>query len=120
MSEEKESIGQDVLGGGYPTSRMSEKKRKELQKKLKEQLAKKKAEEEAKRKEELEKLPKESIPGETPGDLTPEERAQLEQRAALTGELLEDEEKVHVKEHYRGKPGKSKKKKNEEKIEAIF
>jgi len=67
MSEEKEKIGSDVLGGGYPISTMSPKKRKELKKKLAEELAKKKAEEEAKKKEELEKLPKESIPGEHPG-----------------------------------------------------
>lgn len=116
MSEEKESIGQDVLSSGYSTSTMSPKKRRELEKKLKEQLeAKRKAEEEAKRKEELEKLPKESIPGEKPGEMSPEKRAELIARASLTGEMLEAEEKtVDVKKHKRRPP------KKKEKFEEIF
>ena len=111
MSEEKESIGQDVLGGGgWVTSRMSEKKRKELEKKLKEELAKKKAEEE--------KLPKLPIPGEKPPEMSEEEWQELQMRARLTGQLLEDEEKdVHVNEHYRSKP---KSKKKEKQFEEIF
>ena len=111
MSEE-EKIGTDVLGGGYPTSRMPPKKRKELQKRLAEELRKKREEEEAKKKAELEKLPKESIPGEHPGELSPEEIAELEQRGILTGKLLEEEEReklkkkglVHVREHVRSFP----------------
>lgn len=110
MSEEKETIGSDVLGGyGSGMVRMPEKKRKELEKKLKEELAKKKAEEERKKREEL---PKENIPGEIPGELSPEEIAELEQRGILTGKLLEDEGKeklkkkglVHVREHVRSFP----------------
>lgn len=56
MSEEKERIGEDVLGGGYPTSTMSEKKRKELQKQLAEELRKKREEEERRKKEAEEKF----------------------------------------------------------------
>ena len=118
MSEEREKIGSDVLGGyGRPNIRMSEKKRKELEKKLKEELERKRREEEAKRKGEPEKLPKENIPGELPGELSPEQIAELEQRGVLTGKLLEEEERekaeklkkkglVYVKEHARGYPSK--------------
>jgi hypothetical protein len=116
MSEE-ETIGQDVLGGAGGYSRMPEKKKKELQKQLAEELRKKREEEERrKREEELEKLPKESIPGEIPGDLTPRQRAELQQRGVLTGEQLEAEEKktVAVKKHKRRPP------KKKEKFEEIF
>lgn len=106
MPEEKETIGQDILSYGVPTSRMSEKKRKELQKKLQEELRKKREEEQR----ELEKLPKESIPGEKPGEMSPEKRAELIARASLTGEMLEEEERVKVKAYTRGYP----KKKDEE------
>lgn len=98
MPEEK--IGEDVLGY-EPSSRMSEKKRKELEQKLKEELAKKKAKE----MEEEGKLPKLPTPGEHLGEMSPEEHAELEARGRLTGQLLEDEEKtVHVDEHFRKKP----------------
>lgn len=115
MSEEKERIGEDVLGGGYPMSSMSPKKRRELEKKLKEELAKKKAEEEAKRKEEEEKLPKLPIPGEKPPEMSIEEWEALKMRARLTGELLQEEEKktIHVRKHKRKPPKK-------EKFEEIF
>jgi len=108
VSEESETIGEDVLSGGYPMSSMPEKKRKELQKKLQEELRKKREEEQ--RKAELEKLPKESIPGEKPGEMSPEKRAELIARASLTDEMLEEEERVKVKAYTRGYP----KKKDEE------
>lgn len=101
---EKERIGEDVLGY-EPSSRMSEKKRKELEAKLREELKKKKAEEKAR--EELEKLPKLPIPGEKPEGMPPEEWAELQARGRLTGQFLEEEEKkktVKVKEHKRRKP----------------
>jgi len=102
MSEER--IGEDVLGGA--PSRMPPKKRKDLEEKLKKAL------EEKKRKEQEEedniKLPKLPIPNDQ-HELSRLERAEIEQRARLTGISLEEAEKVYVREHLRNKPKKKKK-----------
>jgi len=98
MPEEK--IGEDVLGGA-PPSRISPKKRRELEQKLKEELAKKKKAEEE---EKLSKLP---IPDDQ-HELTPLEIAEIEQRARLTGLSFEHEKDVYVREHLRSKPKKKK------------
>lgn len=87
---EEESIGEDVLGYGVPTSRMSEKKRKELEKKLKEELTSKKEEERKKREE----IPSEGVPGEKPH----------EKKIGKT----DTDKLVRVREHYRGYPSKEK------------
>jgi sugar-specific transcriptional regulator TrmB len=99
MPEEK--IGEDVLGG-MPASRIPPKKRRELQEKLKKALEEKKRKEQ----EELEKLPTEGIPGETPHDATPEERAEIMEKFA---EEMKKKKTVHVDEHLRSKPKKKKK-----------
>jgi hypothetical protein len=105
---ETEKIGEDILGGA-PPSRIPPKKRKELEERLKKAL------EEKKRKEQEEedniKLPKLPIPDDQ-HELTPEERAEIEQRARLTGISLEEAEKVYVREHFRGRPQPKKKKKS--------
>ena len=105
MSESSERIGEDVLGGA--PSRIPPKKRKELEQKLKAELARKKAKEEED--EDNVKLPKLPIPGEIPGELSPLERAEIQQRARLTGISLEEAEKVYVREHLRNRPKKEKK-----------
>jgi hypothetical protein len=107
-----EKIGEDVLGY-EPKSSKYDKRKQELLEKAKEEVKKKQKEEEE---EELIKLSKLPIPGEKPGELSPEERAEIIQRARLTGISLEQAYKdVHVKEHYRSKP-----KKKEEKKESFF
>ena len=105
---ETERIGEDILGGA-PPSRMSPKKRKELEERLKKAL------EEKKRKEQEEedniKLPKLPIPDDQ-HELSPLERAEIQQRARLTGISFEEAEKVYVREHFRGRPQPKKKKKS--------
>jgi len=100
---ETEKIGEDILGGA-PPSRMPIKKRRELEEKLKEELAKKKKAEEE---EDNIKLPKLPIPNDQ-HELSRLERAEIEQRARLTGISLEEAEKVYVREHLRNKPKKKK------------
>ena len=100
---ETEKIGEDVLGS-TPPSRMPIKKRRELEQKLKEELAKKKKAEEE---EDNIKLPKLPIPDDQ-HELSRLERAEIEQRARLTGISLEEAEKVYVREHLRNKPKKKK------------
>ena len=103
-----EKIGEDVLDSA-PPSRMSEKRKRELEAKLREELAKKKAEEEAKKIAELEKLPKLPMPNEHPHGKKLGE--------GETWETIEEERKrkakekgktVHVEEHYRRPPGEAK------------
>ena len=103
---ETEKIGEDILGGA-PPSRMPIKKRRELEEKLKKALEEKKRKEEED--EDNVKLPKLPIPGEIPGELSPLERAEIQQRARLTGISLEEAEKVYVREHLRSKPKRKKK-----------
>jgi hypothetical protein len=105
-----EKIGEDVLGEEPRVSKY-DKRKAELLQKAKEEVEKKKKEED----EEIIKLSKLPIPGEKPGELSPEERAEIIQRARLTGRALEEEKEVYVREHYRSKP-----KKKEEKKESFF
>jgi hypothetical protein len=99
-----EKIGEDVLGEEPRTSKY-DKRKQELLEKAKQEVKKKKAEED----EEIIRLSKLPIPGEKPGELSPEERAEIIQRARLTGISLEQAYKdVHVKEHFRSKPKKKK------------
>ena len=102
---ETEKIGEDILGGA-PPSRMPIKKRRELEQKLKEELAKKKRTEQEE--EDNIKLPKLPIPDDQ-HELSPLERAEIQQRARLTGISLEEAEKVYVREHLRSKPKRKKK-----------
>ena len=111
---ETEKIGEDILGGA-PPSRMPIKKRRELEQKLKEELAKKKKAEEEE--EDNIKLPKLPVPNDQ-HQLTPLERAEIEQRARLTGLSFEEEKDVFVREHLRSKP--KRKPKKEEKKESFF
>jgi hypothetical protein len=99
---EKETIGDDVLGT-EPRPTKYDKRKQELLQKAKEEIKKKKKLEED---EEIIKLSKIPIPGEKPGELSPEERAEIIQRARLTGRALEEEKEVYVREHYRSKPKK--------------
>ncbi|MCJ7430789.1 hypothetical protein MUO83_06210 [Candidatus Bathyarchaeota archaeon] len=101
---ETEKIGEDILGGA-PPSRMPIKKRRELEQKLKKELAKKKRKEQEE--EDNIKLPKLPIPNDQ-HELSRLERAEIEQRARLTGISLEEAEKVYVREHLRNKPKKKK------------
>jgi hypothetical protein len=111
MMSKQEKIGEDVLGTEPPKTRY-DKRKAELLQKAKEEVEKKKKLEE----DEIIQLSKLPIPGEKPGELSPEERAEIIQRARLTGISLEQAYKdVHVKEHYRSKP-----KKKEEKKESFF
>jgi len=105
-----EKIGSDVLDTEPPKTKY-DKRKQELLEKAKEEVKKKKAEED----EEIIRLSKLPIPGEKPGELSPEERAEIIQRARLTGRALEEEKEVYVREHYRSKP-----KKKEEKKESFF
>ena len=101
-----EKIGEDVLGEEPRVSKY-DKRKAELLQKAKEEVEKKKKEED----EEIIRLSKLPIPGEKPGELSPEERAEIIQRARLTGISLEQAYKdVHVKEHYRSKPKKKEQK----------
>jgi len=109
MTESSERIGEDVLGT-EPRTTKYDKRKSELLEKAKEEVKKKKAEED----EEIIRLSKLPIPGENPGELSPEERAEIIQRARLTGRALEEEKEVYVREHYRSKP------KKEEKKESFF
>jgi hypothetical protein len=110
MMPKQEKIGEDVLGSEPKVSKY-DKRKSELLEKAKEEVKKKKAEED----EEIIRLSKIPIPGEKPGELSPEERAEIIQRAQLTGRALEEEKEVYVREHYRSKP-----KKKEEKKESFF
>ena len=107
---ETEKIGEDILGGA-PPSRMPIKKRRELEQKLKEELAKRKK---AEGEEDNIKLPKLPVPNDQ-HQLTPLERAEIEQRARLTGLSFEEEKDVFVREHLRSKPKRTKPKKEEKK-----
>ena len=108
---EVEHIGEDVLSGASP-SRMPAKKRRELEVKLKVELAKKKTKlEEEEDNIKLSKLP---IPDDQ-HELSALERAEIEQRARVTGASFEHERKVFVSEHYRSKPKRAKKKQEEKK-----
>jgi hypothetical protein len=107
MPEEK--IGEDVLGTEPPKPGKYDKRKQELLEKAKEEVKKRKKAEED---EEIIRLSKFPIPGENPGELSPEERAEIIQRARLTGLSLQEE-------HYRSKPKRSKPKK-EEKKESFF
>jgi hypothetical protein len=108
MSEEK--IGTDILDYTAPPSRIS-KKRAEDMKRAQEELKKKRK----KASEEEEKAPEEEVPGETPHEITPEERTKIagelteEVKEKLEQEEEEEESKkdVHVTSHYRGRPKKS-------------
>jgi hypothetical protein len=106
-----EKIGEDVLGAESPKTKYDKRKAELLEQAKKEVEKKKKAEED----EEIIRLSKLPIPGEKPGELSPEERAEIIQRAQLTGRALEEEKEVYVREHYRSKP-----KKKEEKKESFF
>jgi len=108
MSEE--GIGEDVLGGA-PPSRM-DKRKAELMVKAKKEVAKKKKLEEED--EDNIKLPKLPIPDDQ-HELSALERAEIEQRARVTGLSFEHERKVFVSEHYRSKPKRRKPKKEEKK-----
>jgi hypothetical protein len=104
MSEEK--IGEDILGGA-PPSRIPPKKRKELEERLKKALEEKKRKEQGEEEDNI-KLPKLPIPDDQ-HELSRLERAEIEQRARLTGISLEEAEKVYVREHLRSKPKRKKK-----------
>jgi hypothetical protein len=109
---ETEKIGSDVLDYERKPTRM-DKRKQELLEKAKEEVKKKKKLEEEE--EEIIKLSKLPIPGEKPGELSPEERAEIIQRAQLTGRALEEEKEVYVREHFRSKP-----KKKQEQKESFF
>jgi len=104
MTESSERIGEDVLGSA-PPSRMDKRKAELMVKAKKEVEKKKKAKEEEEDNIKLSKLP---IPDDQ-HELSPEERAEIEQRARLTGLSLEEAEKVYVREHLRNRPKKKKK-----------
>ncbi len=103
---ETERIGEDVLGG-VPPSRM-DKRKAELMEKAKKEVARKKKKLEEEENEDNIPLPKLPIPDDQ-HELSPLERAEIEQRARLTGLSLEEAEKVYVREHLRSKPKKKKK-----------
>jgi hypothetical protein len=109
MTESSERIGEDVLGGA-PPSRMDKRKAELMVKAKKEVEKKKKAKQMEEEDEKLAKLP---IPGEKPPEMSEEEWQELQMRARLTGQLLEEEEKVKsvkVKAHKRGLPKKQEQK----------
>jgi hypothetical protein len=110
---ETEKIGEDILGSA-PPSRMPIKKRRELEQKLKEELAKKKKKLEEEENEDNIPLPKLPTPNDQ-HELTPLERAEIEQRARLTGLSFEEAEKVYVREHLRSKPKRQPKKEEKKK-----
>jgi hypothetical protein len=110
MTESSERIGEDVLGGA-PPSRMEKRKQELMIKAKKEVEKKKKAKEEEEDNIKLSKLP---IPDDQ-HQLTPLERAEIEQRARVTGASFEHEKAVFVSEHYRSKPKRAKKKQEEKK-----
>jgi len=111
MTESSERIGEDVLGGA-PPSRM-DKKKAELMVKAKKEVEKKKKLEEEEEEDNI-KLSKLPIPDDQ-HQLTPLERAEIEQRARVTGASFEHEKAVFVSEHYRSKPKRAKKKQEEKK-----
>ena len=113
MSEE--GIGEDVLGGA-PPSRMDRRKA-ELMEKAKKEVEKKKLEEEEE--EDNIKLSKLPIPSDQ-HELSALERAEIEQRARVTGASFEHEKDVYVREHLRSKPKRSKPKKQEKKERSFF
>ena len=107
MMPKQEKIGEDVLGYEPSTSKYDKRKQELLEQAKKEVEKKKKLEE-----DEIIRLSKLPIPGEKPGELSPEERAEIIQRARLTGRALEEEKEVYVREHYRSKPKKKEEEKN--------
>jgi len=111
MTESSERIGEDVLGGA-PPSRM-DKRKAELMEKAKKEVAKKKKLEEEEDEDNI-PLPKLPIPDDQ-HQLTLLERAEIEQRARVTGASFEHEKAVFVSEHYRSKPKRAKKKQEEKK-----
>lgn len=108
MTEER--IGEDVLGSA-PPSRMDKRKAELMVKAKKEVEKKKKLEEEEEDNIKLSKLP---IPDDQ-HELSPLERAEIEQRARVTGLSFEHEKEVFVSEHYRSKPKRAKKKQEKKK-----
>lgn len=113
MSEER--IGEDVLGSA-PPSRMDKRKAELMVKAKKEVEKKKKAKEEEEDNIKLSKLP---IPDDQ-HQLSALERAEIEQRARVTGASFEHEKDVYVREHLRSKPKRSKPKKQEKKERSFF
>lgn len=103
MSEER--IGEDVLGSEPRVSKYDKRKQELMEKAKKEVEKEKKAEEEEEDNIKLSKLP---IPDDQ-HELSPLERAEIQQRARLTGISLEEAEKVYVREHLRSKPKRKKK-----------
>lgn len=114
MTESSERIGEDILGG-TPPSRM-DKRKAELMVKAKKEVEKKKAKEEEEDNIPLPKLP---IPDDQ-HELSALERAEIEQRARVTGASFEHEKDVYVREHLRSKPKRSKPKKQEKKERSFF
>jgi len=115
MTESSERIGEDVLGSA-PPSRMDKRKAELMVKAKKEVEKKKKAKEEEEDNIKLSKLP---IPDDQ-HQLSALERAEIEQRARVTGASFEHEKDVYVKEHYRSAPKRSKPKKQEKKERSFF
>ena len=108
---ESERIGEDVLGSA-PPSRM-DKRKAELMEKAKKEVEKKKKKLEEEEEDNI-PLPKLPIPDDQ-HQLSALERAEIEQRARVTGLSFEHEKEVFVSEHYRSKPKRAKKKQEEKK-----
>jgi len=117
MTESSERIGEDVLGSA-PPSRM-DKRKAELMVKAKKEVEKKKKKLEEEESEDNIPLPKLPIPDDQ-HQLSALERAEIEQRARVTGASFEHEKDVYVKEHYRSAPKRSKPKKQEKKERSFF
>ena len=115
MTESSERIGEDILGGA-PPSRMDKRKAELMVKAKKEVEKKKKLEEEEEDNIKLSKLP---IPDDQ-HELSALERAEIQQRARVTGASFEHEKAVFVSEHYRSKPKRAKKKQVEKKERSFF
>jgi len=111
MMSESERIGEDVLGGA-PPSRM-DKRKAELMEKAKKEVEKKKKKLEEEEEDNI-PLPKLPIPDDQ-HQLSALERAEIEQRARVTGLSFEHEKEVFVSEHYRSAPKRRKPKKEEKK-----